>query len=85
MSKIPVVEPFNIAKYAKRNNLQMTRSISLNDNSKLYILTKQNRVDCIQLNKENQIVGAKCAAGSTQNLIDTVAGIIEKIKDRIAL
>ena len=68
-----------------KNNLQMTRSIGLNDNSKLYILTKQNRVDCIQLNKENQIIGAKCAAGSTQNLIDTVAGIIEKIKDRIAL
>lgn len=85
MSKIPVVESFNIAKYAKRNNLQMTRSIGLNDNSKLYILTKQNRVDCIQLNKENQIIGAKCVAGSTQNLIDTVAGIIEKIKDRIAL
>ena len=39
----------------------------------------------IKLNKENQIIGAKCAAGSTQNLIDTVAGIIEKIKDRIAL
>ena len=68
-----------------KNNLQMTRSIGLNDNSKLYILTKQNRVDCIQLNKENQIIGAKCAAGSTQNLIDTVAGIIEKIKDRIDL
>ena len=85
MSKIPVVEPFNIAKYAKRNNLQMTRSIGLNDNSKLYILTKQNRVDCIQLNKENQIIGAQSSAGTTQKLIDTVAGIIEKIKDRIDL
>lgn len=79
MAKINPTEPFNIIKHAKQNNLKLKNSIGLSDKSKLYIFGNENRVDCFLLSADKKILGAKGAMGSKKNLMETIAGILEKI------
>ena len=79
MAKINPTEPFNIIKHAKQNNLKLKNSIGLSNKSKLYIFGNENRVDCFLLSGDKKILGAKGAMGSKKNLMETIAGILEKI------
>lgn len=36
MSKVPVIKPFNIAEYASRNKFNVSKPISIGDESKVY-------------------------------------------------
>ncbi len=80
MAKINPTEPFNIIKHAKQNNLKLKNSIGFSDKSRLYIFGNENRVDCFLLSKDKKILGAKGAMGSKENLMETMAGILDKIK-----
>ena len=80
MAKINPTEPFNIIKHAKQNNLKLKNSIGLSDKSRLYIFGNENRVDCFHLSKDRELLGAKGAMGSKENLMETIAGILDKIK-----
>ena len=80
MAKINPTEPFNIIKHAKQNNLKLKNSIGFSDKSRLYIFGNENRVDCFHLSKDKKILGAKGAMGSKENLMETMAGILDKIK-----
>ena len=80
MAKINPTEPFNIIKHAKQNNLKLENSIGLSDKSRLYIFGNENRVDCFHLSKDRELLGAKGAMGSKENLMETIAGILDKIK-----
>ena len=80
MAKINPTEPFNIIKHARQNNLKLKNSIGLSDKSKLYIFGNENRVDCFLLSEDKKILGAKGAMGSKENLMETMAGILDKIK-----
>ena len=80
MAKINPTEPFNIIKHAKQNNLKLKNSIGLSDKSRLYIFGNENRVDCFHLSRDRELLGAKGAMGSKENLMETIAGILDKIK-----
>lgn len=79
MSKVPVIKPFNIAEYASRNKFNVSKPISIGDESKVYFLSKANRLQCFKVDKEGQVISAVGAGGPTHNLIDTMVGIIEKL------
>ena len=80
MVKVNPAESFNILKYAKQNNLKLQNTIGLSDKSRLYIFSNKNRVDCFHLSKDKEILGAKGAMGSKETLMETIAGILDKIK-----
>ena len=80
MAKINPTEAFNIIKHAKQNNLKLENSIGLSDKSRLYIFGNENRVDCFHLSKDRELLGAKGGMGSKENLMETIAGILDKIK-----
>lgn len=79
MAKIPAIKPFNISEYAKMNKLNISKPITLSDESSIYLLSNANNLQCFNISKEGQILGAKCAGGSMQNLFDTMTGIITKL------
>lgn len=80
MAKINPAKPFNIVDHARLNNLKLKDSIGLSDKSRLYIFGNENRVDCFHLSKDRKLLGAKGAMGSKENLMDTIAGILDKVK-----
>ena len=81
MAKVPAVKPFNITEYARRNKFSVSNPICMSDESKVYFLSKANSLQCLNINKDGQIIGAKCAGGSTRNLVDTMVSIITKLKN----
>lgn len=80
MVKIQPVKPFNITEYARRNNYKISNPINMNDESKVYFLSKANKLQCFNIGKDGQLLGAKCAGGPMHNLVDTMVGIINKLK-----
>lgn len=76
-------EPFNLLKYARQNNLKLIASAKLKDGDSVKFFAKDDRIDCFVLDKNRQIVGGKGARGNELHLFDTVANIIDQIKDKI--
>ncbi len=80
MAKITAVKPFNITEYARRNKFSMSNPICMNDESKVYFLSKANKLQCFNIGKDGQLLGAQCAGGPMHNLVDTMVDIINKLK-----
>lgn len=80
MAKIPSIKPFNITQYAKRNKFNVSNSMNMSDGSKIYFLSGVNKLQCLNISKEGNLIGANCAQGSVHVLMDTIMNVLRKIQ-----
>ena len=54
--------------------------MNMSDGSKIYFLSGVNKLQCLNISKEGNLIGANCAQGSVHVLMDTIMNVLRKIQ-----